>query len=222
MSHITVAIDGPSGAGKSTAARAAAARLGMIYADTGAIYRSIAYKALSEGVDISDERAVGEFLPSVRPELRFVDGEQRVLVNGEDVSDKIRTPEISMATSKISAYPAVREFLLGLQRELAAKNDVIMDGRDIGTVVLPDATLKIFLTASAEKRADRRCKELAEKGTPQAYDDVLKDIIKRDYDDSHRQTAPLRQAPDAVLLDTGDMSLEESVDAVCALIKTKS
>ena len=156
----TVAIDGPSGAGKSTCARAAAKRLGMIYADTGAIYRSIAYRCISDGVDVRDADAVGAHLSSITPELRFIGDEQRVYVNGEDVSGKIRTPEISMAASAVSAHPCVRAFLLDLQRDIAVKNDVIMDGRDIGTVVLPDATIKIFLTASPEKRADRRCKEL--------------------------------------------------------------
>lgn len=219
---MTVAIDGPSGAGKSTVARAAASAVpGMIYVDTGAIYRGIAYTLVKEGTDISDADAVKAALDGIHPSIDYVDGIQHVYINGEDVSDRIRTPEISLATSKISAYPAVRDFLLETQRRIAREHSVIMDGRDIGTIVLPDADVKIFLTASAECRAKRRCDELAAKGTPVAYEQVLADIIKRDKNDSERETAPLRQAEDAVLVDTSDMTLDEAIEAVKQVIGGK-
>lgn len=216
---INIAIDGPAGAGKSTIARKAAAELGFIYVDTGALYRSVAYYCISAGADVSVPESVEKLLPEITPELRFIDGVQHVFVNGSDVSDKIRTPEVSMAASKVSAIPAVRAFLFDLQKKIARENDVIMDGRDIGTVVLPDADLKIFLTASPEARADRRYAELKNKPDAPAYEQVLADIIKRDHDDSTRAIAPLKQADDAVLCDTTELSLEESVQTIIGMIK---
>lgn len=216
---INIAIDGPAGAGKSTIARKAAAELGFIYVDTGAIYRSVAYYCLSKGADLSVPENAEKLLPEITPELRFIEGVQHVFVNGDDVSDKIRTPQVSMAASKVSAIPAVRAFLFDLQQKIARENNVIMDGRDIGTVVLPNADLKIFLTASPEARADRRFKELKDKPDAPTYDEVLSDIIKRDHDDSTRAIAPLKQAEDAVLCDTTSLSLEESVDKIIGMIK---
>ncbi len=216
---INIAIDGPAGAGKSTIARKAAAELGFIYVDTGALYRSVAYYCISAGADVSVPESVEKLLPEITPELRFIDGVQHVFVNGSDVSDKIRTPEVSMAASKVSAIPAVRAFLFDLQKKIARENDIIMDGRDIGTVVLPDADLKIFLTASPEARADRRYAELKDKPDAPAYEQVLADIIKRDHDDSTRAIAPLKQADDAVLCDTTELSLEESVQTIIGMIK---
>ena len=216
---INIAIDGPAGAGKSTIARKAAAELGFIYVDTGALYRSVAYYCISAGADVSIPESVEKLLPEITPELRFIDGVQHVFVNGSDVSDKIRTPEVSMAASKVSAIPAVRAFLFDLQKKIARENDIIMDGRDIGTVVLPDADLKIFLTASPEARADRRYAELKDKPDAPAYEQVLADIIKRDHDDSTRAIAPLKQADDAVLCDTTKLSLEESVKTIIGMIK---
>ena len=216
---INIAIDGPAGAGKSTIARKAAAELGFIYVDTGALYRSVAYYCISAGADVSIPESVEKLLPEITPELRFIDGVQHVFVNGSDVSDKIRTPEVSMAASKVSAIPAVRAFLFDLQKKIARENDIIMDGRDIGTVVLPDADLKIFLTASPEARADRRYAELKDKPDAPAYEQVLADIIKRDHDDSTRAIAPLKQADDAVLCDTTELSLEESIDKIIGMIR---
>ena len=216
---INIAIDGPAGAGKSTIARKAASELGFIYVDTGALYRSVAYYCISAGADVTVPESVEKLLPEITPELRFIDGVQHVFVNGSDVSDKIRTPEVSMAASKVSAIPAVRAFLFDLQQKIARENDIIMDGRDIGTVVLPDADLKIFLTASPEARADRRYAELKDKPDAPAYEQVLADIIKRDHDDSTRAIAPLKQADDAVLCDTTKLSLEESVDKIIGMIK---
>lgn len=216
---INIAIDGPAGAGKSTIARKAAAELGFIYVDTGALYRAVAYCCISKGADVSVPENVEKLLPGITPELRFIEGVQHVFVNGEDVSDRIRTPEVSMAASKISAIPAVRAFLFDLQQKIARENNVIMDGRDIGTVVLPNADLKIFLTASPEARADRRFKELKDKTDAPTYDEVLADIIKRDCDDSTRAIAPLKQAEDAIFCDTTSLSLEQSVDMIIGMIK---
>lgn len=218
---VNIAIDGPAGAGKSTAARAAAARLGYIYVDTGALYRAIACYVLEKGCDVHDRERVIRLLGEITPELRFEEGVQHVYLNGRDVSDKIRTPEVSMGASAVSPIPEVRAFLFELQRKIARENDVIMDGRDIGTVVLPEAQLKIFLTASPEARADRRFKELSEKGNAPAYEQVLSDIIKRDREDSTREIAPLKQAPDAVLLDTTGMTLEETTDKIIKMIEEK-
>ena len=219
---INVALDGPSGAGKSTIAKRIAASLGFVYVDTGALYRSIAYCVISKGAAADDSEAVIPLLPEINVSLEYREGSQHVILNGEDVSDKIRTPEISMGASKVSAIPEVRDFLFGLQRDIAAKNDIIMDGRDIGTVVLPDAQVKIYLTASAEERANRRFKELQEKGDPSTYEEVLKDIIQRDYNDTHREIAPLKKADDAVEVDSTEMTLDEVVEHILGIITEKT
>ena len=220
---ISVALDGPSGAGKSSVARAAAKRLGFLYIDTGALYRTIALAILRAGVDRNDAEAVAKLLPSIQIALQHdKDGVQRMLLEQEDVSEEIRTPEISAAASVISAYPPVRAFLLETQREIARQHDVIMDGRDIGTVVLPDAEVKIFLTASAEARARRRYQELAEKGIETSYEAVLEENQRRDAHDSTRLTAPLRKAEEAVTVDTSDLTFAESVDVICRLILEKT
>ena len=220
MSIINVAIDGPAGAGKSTISRAAAKELGYIYIDTGALYRTVGLNAMRKGADVNDpESVIATLTDELKVELRFIDGEQRMFLCGEDVSDKIRTPEASSAASKVSAVPEVRKYLFDLQKNLAENNNCIMDGRDIGTVVLPDAKVKIFLTASPEARAKRRYDELLEKGMDVKYEDVLADMIKRDYDDSHRAIAPLKQADDAVLADTSDITLEESIALIIKIIK---
>ena len=218
---IAAAIDGPAGAGKSTIARTAAKELGFIYIDTGAMYRSIGLACLNKGIDPGDAGAVEALLPDITISIVFKDGEQHIILNGNDVSDDIRTESVSMAASRVSAVPAVRAFLLELQRGFARENNVIMDGRDIGTVVLPDAQVKIFLTASPESRARRRTDQLAEKGIQADYQAVLDDIIKRDYNDTHRETAPLKAADDAVLVDTTELTLPESIDAVTSIIKEK-
>lgn len=216
---INIAIDGPAGAGKSSVAKAVASKLGFIYVDTGALYRSIGVNALRHGIKTDDADAVIALLPETKVELRYINGTQRVFLNGEDVSEAIRMPEASMAASNVSAIPAVRTFLLDLQRDMAKNNNVIMDGRDIGTVILPEAQYKFFLTASAEVRADRRFKELKEKGIDVDYNALLEEIIQRDYNDSHRETAPLRQADDAILIDSSNMTLEESINAIADRVK---
>ena len=213
-----IAIDGPAGAGKSTIAKFLAKELELIYVDTGALYRAIGYYMVNNGIAIDDDAAVVAALDGVRVSLAHVDGVQRVFVNDEDVSDRIRTPQISMAASRVSAIPAVRAFLLNLQRDIAATHSVIMDGRDIGTTILPNADVKIFLTASPEARAERRYKELIEKGESVTFEDVLADMVKRDYDDAHRAASPLRKADDAIEVDTGDLTLEESIAAMKAVI----
>lgn len=220
MKVINVAIDGPAGAGKSTISRKAAAELGFIYIDTGALYRTVGLNALRLGVDIQkDEAVISTLTDDLKVELKFTDGEQRMFLNGEDVSSDIRTPEASMAASRVSAVPKVRQYLFDLQKNLAKSNNCIMDGRDIGTVVLPDADVKIFLTASPEARAERRYKELKEKGVEASYEEVLNDMIKRDYDDSHRAIAPLKQADDAILCDTSDIDLQQSIELIINTIK---
>ncbi len=220
MKIINVAIDGPAGAGKSTISRKAAAELGFIYIDTGALYRTVGLNAMRKGADLDSFDSIAATLTEeLKVELKFIDGEQRMFLCGEDVSDKIRTPAASSAASKVSACPEVRAYLFDLQKNLAANNSCVMDGRDIGTVVLPDADVKIFLTASPEARAERRHKELIEKGMDVKYDDVLADMIKRDYDDSHRATAPLKQAEDAILIDTSDLDLQQSIDLIITTIK---
>lgn len=218
---MNVAIDGPAGAGKSTIARAAAKKLGFIYVDTGALYRAVGVYSLRNGLDTENPETVEGTLPHIQVELQFQDGVQHVLLNGEDVSEEIRTPQASMAASAVSAVPAVRRFLFDLQREIAAKNDCIMDGRDIGTVVLPDAEVKIFLTASAEVRAQRRCLELEQRGTPKPYDEVLRELNERDYNDSHRAAAPLRAAEDAIVVDTSALDFDASREALLALIRER-
>ena len=215
---INVAIDGPAGAGKSTVAKAAAKELGYIYVDTGALYRTIALNAVRNGV-IDDNDKIIEMLKDTEVELKYIDGVQAVYLNGEDVSSLIRTPEISMGASNVSAIPKVREFLLELQRDIARKNNVIMDGRDIATVVLPNADVKIFLFASPECRAQRRYKELIEKGEDVKYEDVLADVNQRDYQDSHREIAPLKPSEDSVMCDTSELNLEESIQAVINIVK---
>ncbi len=217
-----VAIDGPSGAGKSTIAKRAAQTLGFVYIDTGAMYRTVALACLNEKVNIKEnpEKAIG-VVNNISIDIDYIEGEQRIFLNDEDVSHKIRTPEVSMGASDVSAIGAVREKLVSLQRELAGTKNVIMDGRDIGTHVLPDADVKIFLTASAEVRAERRFKELIEKGTKVSYEDVLSDIIKRDRQDETREVSPLRRAEDAVLADTSELTLDESIELVLDLINEK-
>lgn len=220
MKVINVAIDGPAGAGKSTISRKAAAELGFIYIDTGALYRTVGLNAMRKGADIhNDDEVIATLTDDLKVELKFIDGEQRMFLNGEDVSSAIRTPEASMAASRVSAVPKVREYLFDLQKNLAKSNNCIMDGRDIGTVVLPEADVKIFLTASPEARAERRYKELQEKGTDTSYEEVLADMIKRDYDDSHRAIAPLKQADDAILCDTSEIDLQQSIDLIINTIK---
>lgn len=216
---IQVAIDGPSGAGKSTIAKAVAKKLNFVYVDTGALYRTVGWAALSKNIDYKNETLVASMLQEIQVDLTYDNGVQKVLLNGEDVSVQIRLPESSMAASGVSALPCVRQFLLDTQRTIAEKNNVIMDGRDIGTVVLPQATVKIFLTASAEKRAMRRFDELQEKGVETTYQAVLDDMVKRDYDDSHRAIAPLKQADDAILIDTSDLTLEQSIDAIYTVVQ---
>lgn len=211
---INIAIDGPAGAGKSSVAKAVAKKLGFIYVDTGALYRSIGVNALKHGVKTDDHDSVVALLSDIRLEIKYFEGTQRVFLNGEDVSEEIRLPEASMAASNVSAMPEVRTFLLDLQRDMAKKNNVVMDGRDIGTVILPDAQYKFFLTASPEVRADRRYKELKAKGIDVDYEELLGEIIQRDYNDSHRETAPLKQADDAILIDSSEMTLDESISAI--------
>ena len=218
---VNIAIDGPAGAGKSTIAKTASKELGFIYVDTGALYRTVGLNALRLGKDTKSADEVVPTLEGLDVSLRFVDGEQRVFLGEEDVSAAIRQNEVSMAASNVSAIPKVREFLFDLQRDIAKKNNCIMDGRDIGTVVLPDAQIKIYLTASAEARADRRFKELTEKGQVVEYDVILKEIKERDYQDMNREIAPLKQADDAVLVDTTELTLEESIDCMIKVIKER-
>lgn len=218
MKTINIAIDGPAGAGKSTIAKMVSAEMGYIYVDTGAMYRAVALY-LTEN-NIPDEEAE-KHMEEVEVSLKFADGTQRVYLGDRDVSDLIRTPEISMAASRTSAIPAVRARLFDLQQKLARENNIIMDGRDIGTVVLPNADVKIFLTASAEERANRRFKELAEKPDCPTYEEILKDIIQRDYNDMNRETAPLKQAEDAVLVDTTELTLEQSAARITEIIKER-
>lgn len=218
---MAVAIDGPVGAGKSSIARAAAKKLGFVYVDTGALYRAVGLYCSRKGADLSSHEAVAALLPEIHPEIRLIDGTQHVFLNGEDVSVEIRLPEISMAASAVSSVPEVRAALLDMQRDIAEKNNVLMDGRDIGTVVLPNAQVKIFLTASPEIRAKRRYDELCAKGVSTSFEDVLNDLNKRDYDDSHRAVAPLKQADDAMLADTSELDFEQSCELVCNIIKEK-
>ncbi len=219
---ISIAIDGPSGAGKSTISRKAAEKFGFIYVDTGAIYRTIGLASKNHGVSLDDKAAVIAMLPKLQIELRYNEsGEQHMYLDGADVSRDIRLPEVSMLASGVSAIPEVRAFLVDMQRNMAKKHDVIMDGRDIGTVILPDADLKIFLTADVEDRARRRYEELLAKGIDKPFDEVLDEMKRRDEQDSLRDAAPLKAADDAVLLDTSGNTLEESVTAVCRLIAEK-
>ena len=218
----SIAIDGPSGAGKSTLAKALAARLGFLYVDTGAIYRTVGLYVARQGGDCGDPQQVLPRLPELQLSLTYgADGLQHMLLAGEDVTQAIRENQVSRYASQVSAYPAVRAFLLEMQRNLARTHDVIMDGRDIGTVVLPNATVKIFLTASPEPRAPRRWKEYQQKGIDTPYEDVLADVKQRDYQDTHRAAAPLKQADDAVLLDTSELNFEQSFEAMKKMITEK-
>lgn len=217
---VAIALDGPAGAGKSSIAKRAAKALDFIYVDTGALYRTIGLAATRKGVEPKPSAEVEQLLSEITVDLTFNDkGEQIVLLDGEDVSGLIRTPEASMMASKISAVPSVRAYLLDLQRNMAKSRNVIMDGRDIGTVVLPDAKVKIFLTASPEARAQRRYKELCEKGMDVKYEDILNDVITRDYNDSHRETAPLKPAEGCVMVDTTELDFEQSVEKIISVIK---
>ena len=218
---VSVAIDGPAGAGKSTLARRLAAEMGYIYVDTGAMFRTIGLYALRKGVDPKDNAVVNTLLPEIGLRVDCIDGEQNIYLNGEDVSTAIRTEEAGMAASAVGANPEVRAFLLDLQRGMTKTQNVLMDGRDIGTVVLPDATVKIFLTAAPEARARRRWLEYQQKGMEVAFEDVLADVKQRDYQDTHRAAAPLKQAEDAVLLDTSDLNFEQSLAAMKKIIAEK-
>ena len=219
---VSVAIDGPAGAGKSTLARRLAAEMGYIYVDTGAMFRTIGLYALRAGKDPKDNEAVNALLPEISLKFAFIGGEQHIYLNGEDVSTAIRTEEVGMAASAVGANPEVRAFLLGMQRDMAKTQDVLMDGRDIGTVVLPNATVKIFLTATPEARAERRYKELLMKGEKHDYQNVLADVRARDYQDTHRAAAPLRQAEDAVLVDTSELNFDQSFEALKKVIQDRA
>lgn len=214
-----IAIDGPAGAGKSTIAKLVAKELSFIYVDTGAMYRGMAYACLKAGVDVEDEEAVSKKCQESTIEICYEEGEQIVLLNGENVNGYIRTPEVSAATSKIAVYSGVRARLLDLQKDLAKKQDVVMDGRDIGTIVLPQADLKIFLTASSAERARRRTKELLEKGQEADFEQIKKEIEERDQRDSNRKVSPLKQAEDAIFLDSSDFTIMEVVEKILSLKK---
>lgn len=217
--HIQIAIDGPGGAGKSTVSKAIAARLGIVYVDTGALYRTVGYYVRSQNTDPKDRDAVAALLPYINIEVKYENGTQTVFLNGENLGDKIRTPEMSMYASAVSAIPAVRAFLLDTQKDIAARNSVIMDGRDIGTVILPDADLKIYLTASAECRAKRRYDELVAKGQSVTLEDVLREMNERDKNDSSRETAPAVAAKDAILFDNTGMDFEQTVAKILSMVE---
>ena len=221
MKKMAIAIDGPSGAGKSSIAKALAKKLNIIYVDTGAIYRTVGLYVCRNGVESRDKDKIIAMLPEISVKLAYIDGAQHIFLNGEDVSGLIRTETISRYASDVSAIPEVRAFLLSLQRDMAKETSVIMDGRDIGTVVLPDAEVKIFMTASAEVRARRRYKELVEKGECVVFEDVLAAIITRDTNDSTRATAPLKAADDAVILDNSEINAEETLNRVIDIIRSK-
>ncbi len=216
--HIQIAIDGPSGAGKSTLSRAVAERLGIVYVDTGALYRTVGYFARSRGISLEQIDAVVPLLPGVSVEVRYEDGVQNVYLNGENLGNRIRENEISKYASAVATLPIVRAFLLDTQKRIARENSVIMDGRDIGTVILPDAQVKVFMTASDEARARRRCAELAEKGMPASYETILADMKARDAQDRNRAVAPAVAAPDAVLFDNSELTFEESVESLIRII----
>lgn len=223
MSIYSVAVDGPSGAGKSTLSKAVARELGIVYVDTGAIYRTIGYYIFREGIDPKDAGAVVAALPLIHVDMCYSeDGLQHMLLNGEDVTEQIRLPEISMYASAVSAIPPVRDYLLEMQRDMARRSSVIMDGRDIGTVVLPDAQVKIFLTADVEVRARRRTTELELRGTPKPFEQVLEEMKQRDWADSHRDTAPLQEAEDAIRVDTTDMDFQQSKEAIMQVIRRRT
>ena len=218
---IRIAIDGPSGSGKSTLAKAVAKKLGIIYVDTGALYRTIGYHVYLNGKDPHNAEQVESLLSGINIELKYENGAQRVILNGEDLGDKIRMPEMSMYASAVSTIPAVREFLLEMQKSLSRENSVVMDGRDIGTVIIPDADLKIFLTASNETRAKRRTLELQSKGVDASYEDVLADMIERDKQDKNREIAPAVPADDAIMFDNSEMGVEESLDEIVRLLNER-
>ncbi len=218
--NFAVAIDGPSGAGKSTLARSVARELGAVYVDTGAIYRTVGYCAWRQGIDPEAAEEICALLPEIQITMDYdAEGLQRMYLNGEDVTKEIRLPQISMYASRVSALPEVRAFLMDMQRDMARRHSVVMDGRDIGTVVLPQADVKIFLTASVEDRARRRWEELKDRGTPKDFDELLEEIRQRDYNDAHRAAAPLRAAEDAVYLDTTGNTFEKSRGQVLEIIK---
>ncbi len=217
----SVAIDGPSGAGKSSVSKAVAKAAGFVHVDTGALYRALAFTSIKNSVDISNADAVNEMLTNTKLSLKLDADGQKVLINGEDVTGQLRTEQVSMAASNISKIPAVRAFLLDTQRKTAEEMNVIMDGRDIATVVLPNADVKVFLTASPEKRAERRYKELLAKNEEVEYNKILEDVIKRDRQDMEREIAPLRPSEDSVIVDTSEMSFDESVEAITRLIKER-
>lgn len=216
-----VAIDGPSGAGKSSVSKAVAKNLGIMYVDTGALYRTVALFLLQNNIDFADEQAVKKVLPQILVEMKYADGEQRMMLNGTDVSDEIRTQEVSNAASVSSGLPAVRDFLFKLQTDMAKRYDVIMDGRDIGTVVLPNADVKIFLTASAEERARRRYEQLKSAGEEVVYETILKEVEERDYRDSHREIAPLKPSDDSIVVDSTENKVEETIEQITNLIREK-
>lgn len=216
-----IAIDGPAGAGKSTISKAAAKKLGFIYIDTGAMYRAVGLAAVRQGIDTTDTEGVTYILDDIEISISYDESGQQIFLNGENVSAHIRLPEISVAASNVAVIPAVRLKLVELQRELASHNDVLMDGRDIGTYVLPDAEVKIFLTASVEERAMRRYRELVEKGIQADFDEVKADMEYRDKNDSEREFAPLKPAEDSIILDNTDLSLEQSVDKICEIAEAR-
>ena len=216
-----IAIDGPAGAGKSTISKKVAKELGYVYIDTGAMYRTVGLKAVRMGIDTTDEKAVSAILSDLDIDIRHEGVEQHIFLDGENVSGEIRTPEISMAASNVSAIGNVRVALVDMQRKLAANHDVVMDGRDIATFVLPDAEVKIFLTASVDARAERRYKELIEKGTEVSFEDVKKEMIQRDKNDSTRAVSPLKIAEDATVIDTSELNLEQSINKVVEFIRSK-
>ena len=216
-----IAIDGPAGAGKTITAKAIAKELGFVYVDTGALYRGIGLYVIRKGVKPSSIEEVVPLLAEIKIEMRHIDGEQHIFLNGEDITGLIRTESVSFAASDVSAIPAVRDFLFDMQRDIADKNNVVMDGRDIGTAVLPDAELKLFLTAKPEVRAQRRVRQLAEKGIEANYDDVLADVIQRDYNDSHRDFRPLKLAEDGILIDNTELPLKETVEKIISLAKER-
>ncbi len=217
--YTAIAIDGPAGAGKSTIARTLAEKLGFIYVDTGALYRAVGLHGLRKGVDTTSAEAMLPLLDEIKLELTYIDGEQRVILCGEDVSEQIRVGEASMAASNVSAIQGVRDFLFDLQQNMAKTQNVVMDGRDIGTVVLPDAQVKIFLTADAQERARRRYEQLLQKGELVDYDAILQEVKQRDYNDSNRTAAPLRQAEDAILVDTTDHTLAQGIDRMEKIVR---
>lgn len=221
ISRIRVALDGPSGAGKSTVAKLLAAKMGYIYVDTGALYRTCGLYAMENGVDKDDRDGIIALLDTIDVQLTYENGEQHVLLNGVDVGGKIRTPEASMYASAVSRVPEVRAYLLDLQKKIAEKGGVVMDGRDIGTVIMPDAEVKVFMTASAKERARRRYKELLEKGESVTFDEVLADMIQRDKNDSERETAPLKPADDAIMFINDGYDAEDSADYIIKLIRKK-